>query len=700
MAAEDRQASARAAGDKGGSKTRLEIVRNIGIAAHIDAGKTTLTERVLFYTGALHRIGEVHEANAHMDYLPEERAHGITITSAVTKCPWKDHLIQVVDTPGHVDFTIEVERAMRVLDGAVIVMDGVRGVEPQTETVWRQASRFSIPRLVFVNKMDRPGASFDRAMESLRRRLLANPVPICVPLDDQSVLDLVNERRLRFQGPSGEDVVADAIPELEQDTFRRHRESLLIAAAEIDPSLEEAIFSEEPIAPEVLWAVIRRGCLSGRIHPVFGGSALRNWGVQPLLDGVLKLLPAPLDRPPTLAKVVKPKEGQEEEEFVEMTPNGPFAALAFKVQLWEGRRHVFARIYRGKLEPGQTVRLAGRDIEERVARLFEVDADQKKRSDEAEAGQIILCAGLRWATTGDTLCDPRHEVLLERIVTREPVLGLAVEPESSKDEEKFLEVLNKVAEEDPTLRFREDKDTGQRILSGMGELHLQIVFERIEREFGLKVRAGRPQVMTRETIGGKGQTDYLLNRTIKAGDKEIHLQARVKVEATPRARGEGNHLECAPRILPEKAPCTTAQADAVRLGAQDALTAGPIEGAPLQDVGLRVIEVELFAEASTPQALRIASSQAVREALQEAGGRVLQPLMRVEVVAPEENLGAVLGDLQARRTNITGSTSDMGMATIEGECPLSALVGYTTDLRSLTRGRGQFTMEFVRFDVS
>ena len=678
----------------------LDLVRNIGIAAHIDAGKTTLTERVLFYTGALHRIGEVHEANAHMDFMPEERAHGITITSAVTKCPWKDHLIQVVDTPGHVDFTIEVERAMRVLDGAVIVMDGVRGVEPQTETVWRQASRFSIPRLVFVNKMDRPGASFDRAMESLRRRLHGNPVPVCVPLEDNSILDLIGQRLLRFNGPSGEEVVSGPVPELEQDTFKRHRESLLLAAAEADPALEEAVLMEEEIDPDLIWAALRKATLNGRIHPVFGGSALRNWGVQPLLDGVLRLLPAPLDRPPTLAKVLKPGPDEADEEFVEMTPDGPFAALAFKVQLWEGRRHVFARIYRGRLEPGQQVRLAGRDMDERVARVFDVDADQKKRLDEAEAGQIVLLAGLRHASTGDTLTDPKHEVLLERIVTRDPVLGLAVEPESSKEEDKFLEVLNKVSEEDPTLRFREDKDTGQRILSGMGELHLQIVFERIEREFGLKVRAGRPQVMTRETVGGRGVADVVLNRVLRAGDKEILLHARVKAEVNAADRGAGNSVEVDYRLLPDKANLSPAGADAVRLGAADALSAGPIDGAPLDDVCVRVLEVELFAEASTPQALRIAASQAVREAIEAAGGRVLQPLMRVEVVVPDENLGAVLGDLQARRASILGSSAEMGMTTVEGECPLNGLVGYTTDLRSLTRGRGQFTMEFQRFDVA
>lgn len=682
---------------------RLDNVRNIGIAAHIDAGKTTLTERVLFYTKAIHRIGEVHEANSHMDYLPEERAHGITITSAVTRCPWKDHLIQVVDTPGHVDFTIEVERAMRVLDGAVIVMDGVRGVEPQTETVWRQASKFQIPRMVFVNKMDRPGASFDRCLDSLKRRLNANPVPVCVPLENGTILDLIREQLLTFSGDNGEHVTPGPVPELEQDTLRRHRETLLIAAAEADPSLEEAVLEEAPIAPEALWAALRKATLAGKIQPIFGGSALRNWGVQPLLDGVLELLPAPLDRPATLARRATPAADGELDEFVEMDPNGPLAALAFKVQLWEGRRHVFVRIYRGKLEPGTPIRIAGKsgkDADERIARVFDVDADAKKRIDIAEAGQIVLLAGLRWATTGDTICDPKNEVMLERITTREPVLGLAVEPESSKDEEKFLDVMVKVTEEDPTLRFREDKDTGQRILSGMGELHLQIVFERIEREFGLKVRAGRPTVMTRETIKGVGRADTTLNRTLRPGEKdELTLRARVAAEARPLPRDQGLDLVVEPTIITAGNAITAAQLEAVKAGARDALLAGPVEGAPLQDVAVRVTTVELFAEGSTPQALRIAASQAVREALHDAGGAVLRPLMRVEVVVPEETLGGVLGDLQSRRASITDTTTDMGMATIEGECPLGALVGYTTDLRSMTRGRGQFTMEFLRFDI-
>ena len=678
----------------------LQRVRNIGIAAHIDAGKTTLTERILFYTGASHRIGEVHEGAAHMDFMAEERAHGITITSAVTKCPWKDHVIQVVDTPGHVDFTIEVERAMRVLDGAVIVMDGVRGVEPQTETVWKQASRFDIPRVIFVNKMDRPGASFERAMDTVRRRLHGKPVPVVVPLEDNSVVDLIALERITFSGDQGIDVQRLPLTDAQRAFVQEHRETLVLVCAESDPDLEEAVLEEAHIEPERLWAALRKATIAGRAHPVFGGSALRNWGVQALLDGVLMLLPNPLERPPTIAQKLGADGAVTGEELVEMVDDGPLAALAFKVQLWEGRRHVFARIYRGKLEPGQKVRLAGRGMEERVARVFDVDAGQKSRLDIATAGQIVLLAGLRDATTGDTLCAVDHEVLLARIDTKEPVLGLAVEPESSSDEDKYVDVMGKVCEEDPTLRFEEDKDTAQRILKGMGELHLQIVFERIEREFGIKIRAGTPRVMTRETIRGPGSADTTIERHLKMGDKDVLLHARAKVRVWPTERGSGTTVKVEPRWLPAGTVPTPAQAEAVRLGSNDSLAGGPIEGAPLQDVGVDLIEVEVYAEGGTPQALRIAVSQAVREALHAAGGAVLQPLMSIEVVAPDENLGGVLGDLQARGASITGQESDMGTSTVLGTAPLLSLLGYTTNLRSLTRGRGAFTMEFARFDIA
>ena len=678
------------------SEFNLDVVRNIGIAAHIDAGKTTLTERILFYTGANHRIGEVHEGSAHMDWQAEEQAHGITITTAVTRCPWRDHLIQVVDTPGHVDFTIEVERAMRVLDGAVIVMDGVRGVEPQTETVWRQANKFDIPRVIFINKMDRPGASYERCLDSLSKKLGANPVPVCVPVADGNVvLDLINEKLIRFSGEKGEEVSVEEVPDEHMDEFTIHRESMLLAAAEADPALEEAVMEEEPIAAADIWAALKSATIAGKINPVFGGSALRNWGVQPLLDGVLELLPSPLERPATIAT-----DTQGEETFVEMNRDEPLVALAFKVQMFDGRRHVFVRIYRGTMKPGMKVARAGKDAEERIARVFDVNSGSKRRIETAVAGQIVLLAGLRHATTGETLCLPGEEVLLESIDAREPVLGLAIEPESSRDESKMLDALRKVCEEDPTLRFEEDSETGQRILSGMGELHLQIIFERLERENNLKLRAGKPRVVARETIAGNGRGEVVLDRLLKLGEKEMRLKARAVVTARPLERGGGIKHSAEPTVRPAGTNLNEAQREAIQLGVTDSLVGGPTEGAPLQDVEVHLTEIEVYEDGSSPQALRIAVSQAVHDALVDAGGQVLRPLMKVEVVVPDESMGTVLGDLQSRGASITGQESEMDVSVIHAECPLNALLGYTTRLRSLTRGRGQFVMEFARFDVA
>ena len=434
--------------------------------------------------------------------------------------------------------------------------------------------------------------------------------------------------------------------------------------------------------------------MAGHFQPVFGGSALRNWGVQPLLEGVLKLLPNPLQRPATLAKRL-----DEEEELVEMTADGSLVALVFKVQMWEGRRHVFVRIYRGSLAPGDKIAISGKDKVERIARVFDIDASSKKRLETATAGQIALLAGLRDATTGDTLCPVEDQVLLERIDTKEPVLGLAVEADSTKDEEKLLDVLGKICEEDPTLRFEEDAETGQRILKGMGELHLQIIFERIQREFNLEVRAGKPRVVSRETIAGPGQAQTVLDRVLKMGDSEVPLKAKATASVRPLDRDAGIEQTVEPVIEPEGASLSAAQAEAVRAGVNDAMMAGPVEGAPLQDVAVKLDRLTLFPDGSTPQALRIVASQAVREAIQQAGGQVLRPLMDVEVVVPDENLGTVLGDLQSRSAIIMGQESDMGVTTVRGECPLQALLGYATELRSLTRGRGQFTMEFARFDV-
>jgi len=681
---------------KGRDSTDLKKVRNIGIAAHIDAGKTTLTERVLYYTGASHKIGEVHDGEAHMDFMAEEQAHGITIMAAVTQCPWNDHLIQIVDTPGHVDFTIEVERSMRVLDGAVIVLDGVRGVEPQTETVWRQANRFDLPRMFFINKMDRPGADFERAMETIEKRLDGSPIPVGVPTEDGQLVHLIEKKLYSFSGKLGSEVSISDIDDAMWSEFEHLHEAMLMGLADHNDDIAMLVLEDEEPDQDMIWQALHDATLEGKIHPCFGGSALKNHGVQPLLDAVLKILPCPLDRP---AATGETPNGSTEE--VAMVNDGPFAALAFKVQLWEGRRHVFARIYRGTVSPGDTIAISGSQHKnERIARIFDVDANKKKRIDIAKAGQIVLFAGLRNTTTGDTLCAPDHPVLLERIQMRAPVLGLAIEAQSSKDEEKLIEALNKFQEEDPTLKLDEDPDTGERILRGMGELHLQIAFERLKREFKLDVRAGKPSVVTKETIGQAGQGNSKFHRVIDTGDGTIELQANAKAAVRPQGRGDGNAFETQPRVLPSGTLLSDAQQQAIVDGAADAAYAGPIQGAELQDVCIEINEIELFGPSSTPQAIRVAVAEAVRNALSNAGGTLLQPIMETEVVVPEEYMGGVLGDLQARKAMIQETNTEFGVSTIKCDAPLQELLGYTTSLRSMTKGRGQFTMSFDRFDAT
>ncbi len=674
------------------SKTRI-----VGIAAHVDAGKTTLTERILFYTGVSYKIGEVHDGAAHMDYMEEEQSHGITITSAVTKAPWLDHSIQIVDTPGHVDFTVEVERTLRVLDGCVLVLDGVRGVEPQTETVWRQREKFDLPCLCFINKMDRPGADFDRALESMRKRLGAEPVALTVPLPERrAVVHLIDHTVIEFGGEEGEQLRTTPCGEELWQSLEPYRETLLLAAAEADESLADQVLAEEEPEPERVWQALRSATLRGDIQPCFGGAALRNFGVQPLLDAVVRLLPSPGERPSSHAERV---DGSTTE--VTMDAKGSLAALVFKVQLWGGRRHVFARIYRGSLAAGDTVAIPrpGDQVEkEHVARLFEVDAGKKSRLDRASAGQIVLLAGLRHATTGDTLCHPEHLLNLERIEAQEPVLSLAVEPLTSGDEEKMLDALDKLLQEDPTLRLEDDLETGQRLLYGMGELHLQIAFERLEREFHLRLRAGTPRVTLRETLAGPAAANHLYQPPPDPMEKLPERRARVKLKVRPLPRGTGVVLKSEPRILPETAQLSPEQNAALEQGIGYALSSGSLEGAPLEDLELVLDEVELFGPASSPEALRAAASQAALRALRRAGGVLLRPIMAVEVVVPQDNLGTVLGDLQSRKALIRDTDSRGGNATIDCEVALDKLLGYTTELRSMTQGRGQFSMLFDRFD--
>ncbi|MBK1641553.1 GTP-binding protein [Chromatium okenii] len=679
------------------TSAQLSHVRHIGIVAHVDAGKTTLTERILFYTGASYKIGEVHDGAAHMDYLAEEQRHGITITAAVTQAPWRNHLLQLVDTPGHVDFTIEVERAMRVLDGCVVVLDGVRGVEPQTETVWRQRSQFQLPALFFINKMDRPGADLRRTLAAIKQRLHIEPVPLTVPLPDGAgVIDLLERTLLHFDGEQGAEVHSEPCPAALWAQVADLRESLLLAAAEMDDVLAEQVLAGAEPSAAALRAALRIGTLRGQLCPCYGGSALRNLGVQPLLDGVVEFLPAPLDRPPTLATL---PDGSQHP--LPLSAKGALVALAFKVQLWDGRRHVFARLYRGTLKPGDPVvfqRRDGRLQQEQVARLFAVDAGKKTKLDHAEAGQIVLLAGLRFAATGDTLCAPEQVLHLERIATYTPVLGLAIEPSGSTDTDKLLEVLDKVLQEDPTLRLEEDPDTGQRVLRGMGELHLQIVLERLEREFGVQVRSGRPAVALRETIRQTATAEGLFAPPPHPDPRQPDLMARAVVTVTPLPRGSGEQQLVQPRLLPAGAELSAAQRQALIAALHSGLAAGALQGAPVLDVAVRVDEIELFGASSTAEAVAAAVAKALRHALAAAAPVLMQPVMQVEVIVPEMNVGAVLGDLQARRALIQHTSSTGGDVTLRVEAALASLLGYTTTLRSLTQGRGQFSMTFARFD--
>lgn len=676
----------------------LSKIRNIGIVAHVDAGKTTLTERVLFYAGASHKIGEVHDGAAHMDYMDEERTHGITITAAVTQATWQDHLLQIIDTPGHVDFTIEVERSMRVLDGCVIVIDGVRGVEPQTETVWNQRARFQVPTLFFVNKIDRVGADFAQAMASIGKRLHGEAVAVTVPLPDRdAVVHLIDKTLLSFDGEKGENIRVSPCDDKTWEAMAGYRENLLLTAAEADDALAELVLAGDEPQPEAIWNALRALTLSGKVQPCFGGSALHNQGIQPLLDAIVRLLPSPNERP---ASVARRLDG--EPETVVMDAGDALAALAFKVQLWDGRRHVFARLFRGTLEPGDNIVIPtvdGELIQERVARLFGVDADRKTRIDKAVAGDIVLLAGLRYATTGDTLCSPDSPLLMERIDTREPVLGLAIEPLSTADEEKLLDALDKLQQEDPTLRLIEDEETGQRVLRGMGELHLQIIFERLEREFHVGVRTGKPDIVLRESIAQPATATSLYDRVIELEHKPVALKARASVSVSPRPRGSGVEIQTEPLVLPEGTTLHDEQCRAITAGARDATYAGPVNGDRVTDVDIKVTEIETYGHTSLPQALRAVVGDATRKALAAGGGLVLRPIMDTEVVVPAEHLGMVLGDLQSRQAIIRNTDTGEETAVITCDCALDKLLGYITDLRSMTHGRGQFSMKLSRYDV-
>lgn len=674
---------------------KQEKVRNIGIIAHIDAGKTTLTERILYYTGKTHRIGEVHEGTTTTDYMDDERERGITITSAVVDCPWNGYDIHLIDTPGHVDFTIEVERSLRVLDGVVVVLNAVDGVEPQTETVWRQAEKYRVPRMVFVNKMDRMGASFERSVQTTVDLLDANPLPLQMPWGVESdhigVIDLIEMRGIHWSDEEEGAVFEIAeIPAELADEALEAREAMLESLSDVDDEIAEKYLEGEDITPDELRKAIRQQTLLGSIVPVFCGSALKNKGVQPLLDAVGDFLPSPAD-----LKMVEGTHPETHEPLTrELNNKEPLSALVFKVMMDEGRRLAYFRVYSGTMKMKEPIFNPRAEKEDRAARLFMMHGGKKVRVDEIPAGFIGAARGLKLSVTGDTLCDPEHPILLEEIESMEPVIMIAVELESSKDRKDLDTALDKLADEDPTFRWREDEDTGQILLSGMGELHLDIIKSRLLKEFKLPVRVGNPQVMYRETIRDTATEDYIFERELET----MSMYARVKVVVEPLE--EGSEEVIVIDEIPEDSPIKSGDRAVMIEAVEDICAGGASAGYPVIGVKARLLEVGTHPEIESNQtAWRAAASQAVRIALQNANTALIEPLMRVEVVVPDEFTGEVLGDLQSRHTVIQSIDSRNQKSVIIVTAALKEMFGYATDLRSRTQGRGSFTMRFDRFGL-
>ncbi|HVT07745.1 MAG TPA: elongation factor G [Polyangia bacterium] len=682
------------------TSSKMSRVRNIGIVAHIDAGKTTVSERFLFYSGRIHKIGEVHEGEATMDWMPQERERGITITAAATSFAWRNHDIHLIDTPGHVDFTIEVERSLRVLDGAVVVFDGVSGVEPQSETVWRQADKFKVPRICFINKMDRAGADFAAAVAEIRDRLGGRPVPIQLPIGAEDrfagVIDLIREKALYFSGDEDEGPREDVIPAAMAEEAAAAREKAIEAAADVDDAIANAFLEGTPISEEALKAALRKATIACKIVPVLAGAALRNKGVQPLLDAVCDYLPSPLEVPPMVGTV----PGSEEPATRPPDDTAPFSALAFKVAMDEGRKVVYLRIYSGVLKAGDDVQNARTRRNEKVARLFSVHADRRERIERAGAGSIVVAMGLKDAGTGDTLSSPKAPIIFERIDIYEPVIARAIEPKTQAEKEKLDFGLAKLADEDPTFRFGEDAETGQMIIRGMGELHLDVIVDRLRVEYGVEATVGRPQVVYRETLAKPADGEARFERVVE--DETLFGHARVHVAPRPRASGNELKMQIPRPVQAPGAPKVpeTPQAilDAAMDGAREAMHSGP-QGYPIEDISVTITAIEYRPDASNAAGQRAAVGEALRHAFREAGTRLLEPIMKVEITCPEANVGDVLGDLNARR----GQIEDVGFRgrqrVITAKVPLRRMFGYSTDLRSATQGRANYTMQMDSYDA-
>ncbi|HLN18097.1 MAG TPA: elongation factor G [Acidimicrobiales bacterium] len=671
----------------------LARTRNIGIMAHIDAGKTTTTERILYYTGRNYKIGEVHEGAATMDWMVQEQERGITITSAATTCRWRDTWINIIDTPGHVDFTVEVERSLRVLDGAVAVFDAVAGVEPQTETVWRQANKYHVPRICFVNKMDRIGADFGRTVEMIRDRLDARPavvqLPIGVEADFRGVVDVVGEKALVWEEGMGERWQEGPVPAELDAATEKARHELVDVLSNYDDRIMEKYLADEAITAEDLRQALRVATLASEVVPVLCGSAFKNKGVQPMLDAVVDYLPSPLDLPPTVG--IRPGH---EDEKLERTPDddAPFAALAFKIMTdpYVGKL-TYLRVYSGTLRKGATIINSSKDKKERVGRLLQMHANHREDQDAIFAGDIVAAVGLKQTTTGDTLCDPAHPIVLEALEFPEPVIHVAVEPKTKADQDKLSKALYALSEEDPTFRVRSDEETGQTVISGMGELHLEVLVDRMLREFSVDANVGKPQVAYRETIRKPAQK--VEGRYVRqTGGRGQYGHVVINLEPT----GPGGGYEFVDQITGGKIP--KEYIPSVDAGIQEALTSGVLAGYPTVDVRVLLTDGSYHDVDSSELAYKIAGSMAVKEAAKRSSPVLLEPVMSVEVVTPEDYMGDVIGDLSARRGRVEGMEQRGTSSVVRAQVPLADMFGYATDLRSRTQGRATYTMQFHAYN--
>lgn len=669
----------------------LDRTRNIGIMAHIDAGKTTTTERILFYTGVTHRLGEVHDGNATMDWMEQEKERGITITSAATTCFWKDHRINIIDTPGHVDFTVEVERSLRVLDGAVALFCAVGGVEPQSETVWRQADKYGVPRIAFVNKMDRIGADYYNAIEMMKTRLGANPVPIYLPIGQGEMycgnIDLIHNKAHMFnESTLGSTVEEIEIPTSLKEQAKKYRTAMLESVADVDDTLLEKYLEGEEITPEEIIRVLRQATIQLKIIPVISGSSFKNKGVQDLLDSIVSFLPSPLDK----GDIVGHHPSSQEEVRRRPSDDEKFSALAFKIQTDPYGRLTYFRVYSGELQSGSYVFNSTNGKKERISRILRMHANRREEVDSVGTGDIAAAVGLKFTKTGDTLCDVDNPIVLEVMDFPEPVISIAIEPKTKADQDRLFDSLNKLADEDPSFRIISNEETGQTEISGMGELHLEIIVDRLKREFNVEANIGRPQVAYKETITKLSRADVKFAKQSGGRGQYGH----VVIEIEPGEKGKG--FEFVNKIVGGVIP--KEYIPAVAEGIQEAMKNGVLAGYPVENIKATLIDGSYHPVDSSELAFKIAGSMAFQEAAKKANPVLLEPIMDIEIITPEEYLGDILGDLNSRRGKIEGmGTRNQGQV-IRGHVPLSEMFGYATTIRSISQGRALFTMQFAKYD--